>query len=194
MSESIPNFSEKSELEELLDADVHELDEDTRLDVQLYKSRKLKAKRDAGVSDQSPGWKMQYPGTVQSENGGSPDQPDEDRDKAEDSGDSGSGTTDRAPMDAEDRLEYYHTVKSRVANETEETSSDSGTASSAGSTSSQSSVTDSGESDRSSSSSSTKASKAASDEIAALTEEIRELKEIVAGIKSATDEISQQVE
>lgn len=56
MAEDIPGFERDPEMEKLLDRDVLELDEDTRADVQLYKSRLLQAKRDAGMSGDTPPW------------------------------------------------------------------------------------------------------------------------------------------
>lgn len=56
MADDIPNFTADDELEALLSEPVSELDEDTRIDVQCYKSRKLKAIRDAGMSGDRPGW------------------------------------------------------------------------------------------------------------------------------------------
>lgn len=45
------DFEEDPEMEELLDEDVFELDEETRRQVQLYKSRKMQARRDARRED-----------------------------------------------------------------------------------------------------------------------------------------------
>lgn len=56
MAEDIPGFERDPEIEELLDKDVSELDEETRSEVQLYKSRMLQAKRDAGMSSDTPPW------------------------------------------------------------------------------------------------------------------------------------------
>ncbi len=47
--EEIPEFDADPELEELLDRDVLELEEDVRQEVQLYRARKMKAARDAGM-------------------------------------------------------------------------------------------------------------------------------------------------
>lgn len=55
-SEDIPGFDEDPELEDLLSEDPQDLDEETLQDVQRYKARKLKAKRDADVSSDRPGW------------------------------------------------------------------------------------------------------------------------------------------
>ncbi|MFB6226707.1 MAG: hypothetical protein ABEH89_00080 [bacterium] len=57
----IPNFNRNEDIEELLDEDISELDRETLLDVQRYKSRKLKAKQDAGLSSESPSWEVLYP-------------------------------------------------------------------------------------------------------------------------------------
>lgn len=56
MADDIPNFTPDDELESLLSEPVSELDEDTRIEVQRYKSRKLKAIRDAGMSGDRPEW------------------------------------------------------------------------------------------------------------------------------------------
>lgn len=56
MSDEIPNFTPDDELEPLLSEPVSDLDEDARIQVQRYKSRKLKAKRDAGMSGERPAW------------------------------------------------------------------------------------------------------------------------------------------
>jgi hypothetical protein len=50
------NFDEDPELEEKLTADPRDLDEDMLQDVQVYKSRKLKALRDEGQSGGKPEW------------------------------------------------------------------------------------------------------------------------------------------
>lgn len=56
MSDEIPNFTPDDDLEPLLSEPVSELDEDTRIELQRYKSRKLKAWRDAGMSGEQPPW------------------------------------------------------------------------------------------------------------------------------------------
>lgn len=56
MTDEIPDFSTDEDLEALLTTSVSEMDEETRLEVQRYKARKLKAKRDAGMSTDRPGW------------------------------------------------------------------------------------------------------------------------------------------
>ncbi len=56
MADDIPGFTPDEELEPLLSRPPSELEEDRRLNVQRYKARKLKAKRDAGVSESRPGW------------------------------------------------------------------------------------------------------------------------------------------
>ncbi len=50
------NFDEDPELEEKLSTDPRDLDEDELQDVQVYKSRKLKALRDEGQSGGKPEW------------------------------------------------------------------------------------------------------------------------------------------
>lgn len=55
-SDDIPGFDEDPELEELLSSDLEDLDEDTLQEVQLYKSQKLQAKRDADESTDRPEW------------------------------------------------------------------------------------------------------------------------------------------
>lgn len=56
MTDEIPEFSTDEDLEALLTTSVSDLDEATRIEVQRYKARKLKAKRDAGLSSDRPGW------------------------------------------------------------------------------------------------------------------------------------------
>lgn len=55
-ADDIPGFDEDPEMEDLLTADLADLDEEQRQEVQLYKSQKLQAKRDAEVSTDRPGW------------------------------------------------------------------------------------------------------------------------------------------
>lgn len=120
--ESIPGFTVEPELEELLDEDPYDLDEETRLDVQLYKSRKLQAKRDAGMSESAPSWTIRYPGkrdAVSTDNGQAPAAEETVEDTA------GSGASDdpettlpgrEDSVDAADGdealMEYYESVKS----------------------------------------------------------------------------------
>jgi cytochrome b6-f complex iron-sulfur subunit len=67
------DFEIDPEMEELLDQDVFELDEETREDVQLYKSRKMQAKRDArreAGGGESAGDDAQAGGSATDEEGG----------------------------------------------------------------------------------------------------------------------------
>jgi len=68
MGEDLPGFTVNEELEGLLSSPVSELEEDTRLELQRYKARKLKARRDAGESG-APERADVVPGEV----GGSPE-------------------------------------------------------------------------------------------------------------------------
>ncbi len=56
MTEEIPGFDRDPELDELLTSDLAELDEETRTDLQRYKARLLKARRDADRSTARPPW------------------------------------------------------------------------------------------------------------------------------------------
>lgn len=56
MTEPISGFDPDDELEALLQDPVDDLDEDVLQDLQLYKSRKLQARRDSGESNERPGW------------------------------------------------------------------------------------------------------------------------------------------
>lgn len=55
-ADDVPGFDSDPELDELLTRGVGELDEETRIEVQRYKARYLKAKRDAGMSASRPPW------------------------------------------------------------------------------------------------------------------------------------------
>lgn len=121
--ESIPGFTVDPELEELLDEDPYDLDEETRLDVQLYKSRKLQAKRDAGMSESTPSWTIRYPGkrdAVSAGNGQAPaaEQTVEDTSRSGASDDSETtlpgreDSVDAASDGDEALMEYYESVKS----------------------------------------------------------------------------------
>ncbi len=52
----VPGFEEDEQLEGLLSTPVAELDEETRVNLQRYKARKLKAIRDADLSTDKPEW------------------------------------------------------------------------------------------------------------------------------------------
>lgn len=80
--EEIPDFEADPELEDLLDEDVLELDEETRQEVQLYRARKMKAARDAGM------------GTV---DGGA--------DEADESAEASAGADEGEPEDTEETTE-----------------------------------------------------------------------------------------
>ncbi|MFB6226749.1 MAG: Rieske 2Fe-2S domain-containing protein [bacterium] len=55
-ADDIPGFDEDPELEDLLTSNLQDLDEETRQEVQKYKSQKLQAKRDADLSTDKPEW------------------------------------------------------------------------------------------------------------------------------------------
>lgn len=121
--EAIPGFTVEPELEDLLDEHPLDLDEETRQRVQLYKSRKLQAKRDAGLSGEAPSWTVRYPGERAgrtSGNGETPAAPEpaveEDRPEespAESKTPPGRTETIEAPEEGDEALmEYYRSVKS----------------------------------------------------------------------------------
>ncbi len=122
--ESIPGFTVEPELEDLLDEHPLDLDEETRERVQLYKSRKLQAKRDAGLSGKVPSWTVRYPGERPGETSGNgtassepetASPPEETPDRAEGERETPPGRAgDVDPSeDGDDALmEYYRSVKS----------------------------------------------------------------------------------
>jgi cytochrome b6-f complex iron-sulfur subunit len=94
MAEEIPGFERDPEMEDLLEKDVLELDEDTRSEVQLYKSRLLQAKRDADMSESSPPW------SGEATSSGDAEQTEESADEAE-TGDAESTSEESAEDESE---------------------------------------------------------------------------------------------
>jgi len=129
----IPNFTPNPELEELLDEDLTQLEFDTLIDVQKYKSKKLQAKRDAGVSEAKPDWSMVKPGdfggtTVQT----TADQADstelEDESISKDSDETSTvqeKSGQKKSVHGDNQIEYYNNLKSdlKAMTDTEATSS-----------------------------------------------------------------------
>ena len=133
MSE-IPNFTAKPEIEQLLEQEPHQLDFDTLIEVQKYKSKKLQAKRDAGVSDSKPGWTMVKPGDFNSINAKTTvDQTDstetESKSKNKEAKKKSPGEHKSEPkesLSADDQVEYYKNLKKDLKtldSESQETSS-----------------------------------------------------------------------
>lgn len=113
MADDIPGFERDPEIEELLDQDVLEMDEDTRSEVQLYKSRLLQAKRDAGMSTDKPPWS----------DGGGADQASDESDTAEESSPDDSGDTDEEePVEDPDEPAEEEDVEETPSTDEEDTS------------------------------------------------------------------------
>jgi hypothetical protein len=120
----IPNFNADPELEEKLDEDPTALEEQTLIDVQLYKSKKLQARRDAGESRENPEWAMLYPGdfadgSAPSTNGGGAEAVPETETEESDSEEATSAPSDdrtettesTTADDSDGMMDYYHNLK-----------------------------------------------------------------------------------
>lgn len=101
---SIPNFNPNPDLEALLEEDPTSLDEQSLIDVQRYKAKKLKAKRDAGESDGSPDWSMLKPGDFNGSSNGTVTQSDP---TVESNGDDRDGKTD--DTGSENKVDHTNT-------------------------------------------------------------------------------------
>lgn len=116
-SADIPGFDEDPELEELLTSDLQDLDEERRQEVQLYKSQKLQAKRDAEVSTDQPEWwpeggrapeTLEEMGEVTAESTDAPDEASSDAEAAsgeEETPEETAETTEETPEETEEATE-----------------------------------------------------------------------------------------